>query len=147
MTLFATCDLQSGFKSGLSTSLCTATVKNVFTCYIGKGLPVLGCFFETTRTFDLVDHNTVFHYSFESKFATPVVRFLVSWYSNQKIRVYWDKSLSELSLCLMGFVRAMYSLLICILMVYWLSCRTQELVVTGVVLLLVHLAMLMILEP
>ena len=53
-SVFSTSALQFGFKPGHSTSLCTATVKNVISRYTHNGSLVLGC------SFDLVDHGIIF---------------------------------------------------------------------------------------
>ena len=54
-TFFHSNALQFGFKRGHSTSLCTATVKNVVSHYMHNGSAVLGCFLDASKAFDLVD--------------------------------------------------------------------------------------------
>ena len=53
-SFFSTSALQFGFKPGHSTSLCTATVKSVISMYIHNGSPVLRCFLDASKAFDLV---------------------------------------------------------------------------------------------
>ena len=48
-----------GFKPGHSTTLCTATVMNVVSRYLNNGSPVLGCFLDVSKAFDLVDHRAM----------------------------------------------------------------------------------------
>ena len=52
-SVFATTSLQFGFKLDCSTSLCTATIKNI----IIKWIP---CFLDASKAFDLVDHDILF---------------------------------------------------------------------------------------
>ena len=94
-SFFSTSPLQFGFKPGHSTSLCTATVKNVISRYLHNGSPVLGCFLDASKAFDLVDHDILFKTLLGRGLPLPIVRFLLSWYGTQKMRVRWDSSFSE----------------------------------------------------
>ena len=87
--------LQFGFKRGFSTSLCTATIKNIVTNYIHRGSSVLGCFLDASKAFDLVDHGILFKILLERGLPLSIVRFLISWYSMQQLRVRWNSSLSD----------------------------------------------------
>ena len=55
-SVFATTSLQFGFKHDSSISLCTAAIKNIIARYLHNGSPVLGCFLDASKAFDLVDH-------------------------------------------------------------------------------------------
>ena len=92
---FSTSVLQFGFKPGHSTTLCSAMVKNVVSRYIHNGSTVLGCFLDASKAFDLIDHGILFDTLMKRGLPFPIVRFLASWYSMQKMQVRWDKSLSE----------------------------------------------------
>ena len=59
-SIFATSSLQFGFKPDSSTSLCTAAIKNIIARYLHNGSPVLGCFLDASKAFDLVDHDILF---------------------------------------------------------------------------------------
>ena len=87
--------LQFGFKRGFSTSLCTATIKNIVTNYLHRDSPVLGCFLDASKAFDLVDHGILFKILLERGLPLSIVRFLISWYSMQQLRVRWNSSLSD----------------------------------------------------
>jgi hypothetical protein len=87
--------LQFGFKSGSSTSLCTGLVKNIVSRYIFNGSTVLGCFLDASKAFDLVDHGKLFSKLQHRGLPTPILRFLVNWYSLQEMRVRWGGCLSE----------------------------------------------------
>ena len=77
-TFFCSNSLQFGFKPGYSTSLCTATVKNVVSRYMHNGTAVLGCFLDGSKAFDMVDQGIVFHILLERGLPLPVLRFLLS---------------------------------------------------------------------
>ena len=79
--------LQFGFKSGSSTSLCTGTVKNIISRYTNRGSSVLGCFLDASKAFDLVSHDLLFKKLVDCKLPAPIVRFLSSWYLDQKLCV------------------------------------------------------------
>ena len=65
--------LQFGFKPGFSTTLCTATVKNVVSRYMHIGSYVLGCFLDASKAFD---HGVLFQTLLDRGLPTPVA-FLV----------------------------------------------------------------------
>ena len=112
--------LQFGFKRGHSTSLCTATVKNVVSHYMHNGSAVLGCFLDANKAFDLVDHGILFQKLLDRGLPLPVINFLLSWYSSQQMRVRWGDSLSE-SMYPMVLGKAVFFLLCCLLYI-WMSC-------------------------
>ena len=64
-------------------------------CFCDSITPVLGCFLDASKAFDLIDHGILFDTLMKRGLPFPIVRFLVSWYSMQKMQVCWDKSLSE----------------------------------------------------
>ena len=82
---FLTSVLQFGFKPGHSTTLCSAMVKNVVSRYIHNGSPVLGCFLDASKTFDLINHGILFGTLMKRGLPFPIVGFLASWYSMQKM--------------------------------------------------------------
>ena len=57
---FCSNPLHFGFKPGYSTTLCAGIVKNVVSWYIHNGSAVLGCFFDGSKAFDMVDHGVRF---------------------------------------------------------------------------------------
>ena len=49
--------MQFGFKRGMSTSLCTGTIKNVISRHIHRDTPVFACFLDASKAFDPVKHD------------------------------------------------------------------------------------------
>ena len=52
----ASSDYQFGFKSGLSTTLCTGVLKATVSRYIHRNSIVYGCFLDASKAFDLVNY-------------------------------------------------------------------------------------------
>ena len=94
-SFFKTSDLQFGFKTGSSTTLCTGVIKNVISRYTHRGSSVLGCFLDASKAFDLVDHQILFRILLERGLPLPIVHFLLSWYTTLKVQVRWGTHLSD----------------------------------------------------
>ena len=60
-----------------------------------RGSSVLGCLLDASKAFDLVDHGILFKILSERGLPLSIVRFLISWYSVQQLRVRWNSSLSD----------------------------------------------------
>ena len=91
---FVTSDLQFGFKTDSSTSLCTGVLKQVVAKYIYNGSPVFACFLDASKAFDLVRHDILFDLLLSRGLPSPVVRLLSSWYSTQNLSVRWGRASS-----------------------------------------------------
>ena len=92
---FQTSGLQFGFKSNMSTSLCSGTVKNVVARYLHEDSPVYACFLDATKAFDLVNHNILFRRLIDKGFPILLVRFLLFWYKEQQMSIRWGNSFSN----------------------------------------------------
>ena len=92
---FATSSLQFGFKSSMSTTLCTGLVKNVVAHYMSRGSPVFACLLDASKAFDLVEQTLLVQQLLDRKVPNFLVRFLLSWYSTQSCTVSWDGSISD----------------------------------------------------
>ena len=63
--------------------------------YLNNGSPVLGCFLDASKAFNLVDNNILFEIFLKRGLPLTIAKLLMSWYSMQKMQVHWDKCLSE----------------------------------------------------
>ena len=98
-----------------------------------------------SKAFDLVDHDILFKTLLDRGLPLPIVRFLLSWYGTQKMRVRWDSSFSELFSVCNGVRQG--SILSPFLFAVYIDGLLNDvvLVATGVVRLLVLLVMQMML--
>ena len=120
-SFFYSNSLQFGFKPGFSTTLCTATVKNVVSRYMHNGSYILGCFLDASKAFDLVDHGVLFQTLLDRGLPTPV---LFPGIVHNRCKYVGVIVCLRLSMCLMVFDRAAFFLhcyFLCILMVCCLS--------------------------
>ena len=92
---FMTSSLQFGFKKGLSTHLCTGLIKNVIARYNVNDSRVYGCFLDASKAFDRVNHVALFEKLLQRNLSPVVARALLSWYTDQKLCVSWNKKLSD----------------------------------------------------
>ena len=74
---FITSDLQFGFKSGFSTTLCTGVMKSVINRYLNKVSEVYACLIDASKAFDTVDHGILFQKLFERRIPKPIVGLLL----------------------------------------------------------------------
>ena len=90
----STSDLQLGFKGGFSADLCTGVLKNVVNRYTASGSKVFACFLDASKAFDRVRYDILFCLLLDRKMPIAVVRFLLTWYTEQKLLVHWNMSAS-----------------------------------------------------
>ena len=93
--LLYTSDYQFGFKRGLSTTLCTGSVKHVVSRYLHGGSSVYACFLDASKAFDLVQHDILFSKLCDRGLPPCIIAFLQEWYSGQRLRVRWCSKFSE----------------------------------------------------
>ena len=94
-SFFTTSDLQFGFKSGFSTTLCTGVLKAVINCYLNNGSKVYACLIDASKAFDLIDHRILFDKLLERGTPKPVVCLLLRWYKSQQLCICWMGRSSE----------------------------------------------------
>ena len=86
---FSTSELQFGFKSGFSTTLCTGVMKAVINRYLNRGSKVYACLIDASKAFDLVDHSILSEKLLERNMPKPLVRLLLRWYKTQHLSIRW----------------------------------------------------------
>ena len=80
---FLTSGLQFGFKQKMSTTLCTGAVSRC----MHENSAVYACFIDASKAFDLVNHKILFERLFDRKLPAYLIRFFLSWYKEQRMRV------------------------------------------------------------
>ena len=63
--------------------------------YLQNGSSVLGCFLDASKAFDMVDHCKLLYILNKRGLPMPIIRFLLSWYQKQEMKVQWGSSLSN----------------------------------------------------
>ena len=92
---FNTSRLQFGFKKGCSTDLCTGLLKIVSSHYVQQGSKVRCALLDMSKAFDMVDHGYLFDLLLLRELPYPVLRFLIQWYSHQRLQIRWKGTLSS----------------------------------------------------
>ena len=88
-------NLQFGFKENHSTSMCTFVFKEVSQYYINKGSYVHCMMIDASQAFDRVEYVKLFTLLLMRGLCPIVARFLVSCYTQQKLRIKWGNSMSN----------------------------------------------------
>ena len=90
------CDqLQFGFQTGASTSMCTWTATTVIEHYNNQGRPVYSCAMDLSKAFDLVEWSRLFKLLLRKGVSPIFIRILIFIYSNQSCNVNWNSSFSD----------------------------------------------------
>jgi len=87
--------MQFGFKSGLSTGLCTNVLKTTVDYYTTRGSHVFCCFVDFSKAFDRVNYWQLFRYLISDGLNIKLVRLLSYWYSHQLMCVRWHNKTSD----------------------------------------------------
>ena len=92
--VFKSSHLQFGFKEKHSTGMCTFVLNEVAKYYNNKRTNVHCMLIDASQAFDRVDYVKLFSLLVDKKLCPVILRFLLSLYTRQKLRVKWGNSFS-----------------------------------------------------
>jgi len=90
-----TSDLQFGFKSGHSTTLCTAVYIKTIDYYLRRNSDVFSCLLATSKAFDKVHYGKLFKLLMKRGVPLLKIRMLYDSYTRQQVSVSWNNSKSR----------------------------------------------------
>jgi hypothetical protein len=90
-----TSDLQFGFKSGHSTTLCTAIYIETIDYYLRRNSDVFSCLLDASKAFDKVHYGKLFKLLIKRQVPFLIIRLLYDGYTRQQVSVSWDNSKSR----------------------------------------------------
>ena len=99
-----TSSLQFGFK-GVGTAHCTMTLKGVAKHFINNGSRVFATLLDASHAFDRANYYKIFSRLLIKGLPASVIKLLLVWYENTKIRVNWRGTLSDTSFKIQHGVR------------------------------------------
>jgi hypothetical protein len=86
-------DNQFGFKPKLSTESAVLCLKHTITYYTERNTPVVGCFLDLSKAFDLVSYDILWEKL--KNLPVELLNIFKYWYGNQVNSVRWEGALSE----------------------------------------------------
>ena len=86
---------QFGFKEGVGTGQCTLTIKSVVKHFIRNDSRVFAAFLDASHAFDRAKYYKIFSKLLLKGVPASVIRLLLAWYENTKIRINWRGRLSD----------------------------------------------------
>ena len=89
-----TSELQYGFKSESSTTMCTFMVLETISYYKSRGSNVHMLLLDASKAFDRVNYIKLFDKLIEKGMCPLIVRLLLNMYTNQKLQVKWNSCIS-----------------------------------------------------
>ena len=92
---FHTGDLQFGFKENSSPVVCSFVAQEVINHYINNNSNVYTVMLDASKAFDRVNFIKLFRKLIDKKMCPLVIRLLLNSYTNQKLNVRWNVTLSE----------------------------------------------------
>ena len=93
--MFKTDELQFGFQSESSTSMCTWLAIETISYYNRNKTNVYGCFMDLSKAFDKVQHSKLFIKLLDNGLPPIICRLILSMYRNQEVYVSWNGNKSN----------------------------------------------------
>ena len=88
-------DMQFGFKSGHSTTMCSLVYRELIDYYVnGKG-NVYSCLLDASKAFDRVHYGTLFRILIEKQIPACIIRLIFDSYTRQRSCILWNSFKSE----------------------------------------------------
>ena len=88
-------DLQFGYQSGVSTSMCTWLAVESISFFRRNGNDVFTCLMDMSKAFDTVQHSVLFRKLLKQGMPPVIVRYILVSYKGQKANVRWDNEHSR----------------------------------------------------
>ena len=82
-----TSDLQFSFKTGSSTTMCTAMGQETVSCYVYNGSNVYGLLLDATQAFDRLNYCKIFSILLNRDVCPAICRLLLNMYLKQRLTV------------------------------------------------------------
>ena len=96
------CDLQFGFCTGHSTTMCTFVLDEITNYYAQLNAPVYITLLDASRAFDRVNFVKLFELLLSKNFCALTAKFLISLYISQTLCVRWSNTVSSTFQCSNG---------------------------------------------
>jgi len=93
--LLETSPNQFGFKKKHGTDQCIYALKECIDSYRALNSSVFTCFLDASKAFDRVNHGVLFAKLLRRGLPVYIIRFLMYWYTNQRVCVKWGSSYSD----------------------------------------------------
>ena len=88
-------DLQFGYQSEVSTSMCTWLATETISYFTRNGSEVFTCLMDMSKAFDTVQHSCLFKKLLDQGMPPIIVRFILVMYKNQQENVKWNNEFSR----------------------------------------------------
>ena len=88
-------DLQFGYQTDVSTSMCTWLATETISHFQRNGSEVFSCLMDMSKAFDTVQHSCLFQKLLDQGMPSVVVRFILVSYENQVANVRWNNEHSR----------------------------------------------------
>ena len=88
-------DLQFGYQTDVSTSMCTWLATETISHFQRNGSEVFGCLMDMSKAFDTVQHSCLFQKLLDQGVPSVIVRFILVSYENQVANVRWNNEYSR----------------------------------------------------